>query len=544
MVYTTRMAINIPVDSEYWTSQTHWYSPYLDVAAVAAVLELQETTVRQYAAREVPGFPAPLDREGGKNYWSADQILRYIDTERPQLRHRIPRLYAPANLNPAVFLFAERLTVERWPGATVDVAVHHWQPSDGRGPIAVAYPGPLDEPGWKLAPKLLDRLPTVTGVAVVTSEISPLPRRQGWQAALSVAERGNPPLAALGFNNAHGQWAEMGWYELASLLRQDLPWWSRQLLDVDEMTNWFPGAPRQHIRPRSRFYDESMLRRLVTHVPQQDAGRVGDLADRLNRLLEGHINDELPVGEEHERPGLVQAAEPLYRLSDVPPIPDEHEIGWLLQRPVTDPLVADTAATILRSARALEPLVADTIEISTDRGALATEWLQDCENTAPISDELGFAITRQVVPATQRVTSYRKHRRNPLAWIVETDADSFYATVGTKVPATGQLCEFELAEDSAFFRDSTGVVWPMPAPDRGCYYSSGYGGTGPNDLYKAVNALRSDAACDISAIHSREPRETRSRLWRHIVHTKPPMAVTKDELAALTRNEGAAPATG
>ncbi|WP_131823608.1 hypothetical protein [Mycobacterium talmoniae] len=527
------MTVGDLADHDYWLPKTRWFSPRLDVAAVATILELQETTVRQYAARDVAGFPAPLTREGGRNYWSADQIFTYIDTERPQLRHRIPRLYAPANLNPAVFLFAERLAVQRPFGVNVEFAVHHWQPSDGRGPIAVAYPAPLDEPAWDYASMLLEQLPAVSAVAVVTNEISLLPGEHGWQAALGVAERGHPAWAALRFKNVRKHVVEMGWYHLAHLLGHDLPWWSASLRDLNAITSWFPGAPRQQIRPRGLFYNESMLRQLVTHAPHSDAARLGDLVDRINRILEGPaIGDELPVGEETERPGLVQAAEPLYRLPEIPAAPDEHELGWLLHQHVPDPLAADTAATTVRMLRPLEPLVAYVAHIGPQRGTLATEWLSDSVAvSAPASDELGFAIARQAVSETERVTRYCKHRRNPLTWLVETDAGAVYATVGTKVPATGHLIEFELAEHSAFFRDSNGSVWPLPAPARGHYYTSGYAGTGPNNLYKSVRALASDASRNLAALGGHVTVDERSPLWRYILRNEPPFALNKAELA-------------
>jgi hypothetical protein len=62
------------------------------------------------------------------------------------------------------------------------------------------------------------------------------------------------------------------------------------------------------------------------------------------------INDELPIGEKAERPGLRQAATPLYRLPELPPRPSEDEIAWLLTRPIADPLTADRAALALDTA--------------------------------------------------------------------------------------------------------------------------------------------------------------------------------------------------
>lgn len=524
---------------EYWTSKSRWFSPKLDVEAVASILELQDGTVRQYVARGVADFPDPMARGGGKNLWSPDQIFRFIDRERPQSRDRIPRLYAPSRINPAVFLSAERITVGPASAeARVEFAIHHWQPSDIRGPIAVAYPDPrAGEASWRFAPQLLKQLPTASAVIVVTNEVAPLPKSQGWQAALAVVETGRPALTALGIRGWHTGAVELGWYDLANLLRQDIPWWSKSLRDINEIIHWAPGTPRKPIRPRTALYDESMLRSLSAHVAECDQPRVTDLADRINRQFETNINDELPIGENTECPGLLQAATPAYRIPDLPDLPAEDEIAWLLTRSVPDLRAAETAATLLQNTPVIEPFVANIITIQLNQaGPLAHEFFKNCRPVAePTTHELGFAILRRQLARTERISSYCKHRhKDRYMWIIETNTGAVYATVGTKVPAIGQLQELELAEFSAFFRDSHGVVWPIPAPSLNCYYSSGHEGNGPADLYRVINALRANAACDVSADPAREPRETRSKLWRHIVETPPPMTLSKHQLAALT----------
>ncbi len=53
------------------------------------------------------------------------------------------------------------------------------------------------------------------------------------------------------------------------------------------------------------------------------------------------------------------------------------------------------------------------------------------------------------------------HLRWPDCWTLR-QGDTTFLTVGTSVPARGRLVELYIADGAAFFRDSTGAVWPLP----------------------------------------------------------------------------------
>ncbi|GJO56170.1 hypothetical protein MML61_27565 (plasmid) [Mycobacterium marinum] len=534
--------VGVDTDDMYWLGKTPWYESCLDSSNVAAILDVQETTVRQYAARATPGFPVPAARESGRNYWTPDQIFRYIDRERPQLANRMPRLYSTqTSIVPAKFLFGEPVRLVRpsespLEQTTAEFALHHWQPADGRGIIAIAYPGPIDELRWGDADLLLQQRPTVSAVALVTHEISIPYDHDGWQAAIGVAERGQPPLRQLRITQQSTNVAEWGWYTLANLLRVDLPWWSPLLRDVTAMASWFPGAPRQQIRPRSAVLDQSHLMGLVPRVPAPDAAKVRELAVGFYRQLEGPEIEVLPPQEHQQRPGLLQAAEPLHQLAEIPPDPDVNTVRWLLHRPISDPDIAMQAARALDAVRGIERVVANVINVNSN-GQLAQEWLT---HRVPVdgnaATELGFAFARRSADSSLPITGYFTHAHDPNVWIVQTFDDEtgthqYHVTVGQQVPASGHLTEVELYNYSGFFRDSNNQIWPIPILLHRCYYNSGYGGSGPQDLFEAITALRGDAGSDLTQLQTKA--EPGGPLWNYIRGQKLPLIIGPDKLSEL-----------
>lgn len=532
---------------EYWLSKTCWYWPELDVEDVATILGLQPSTMRQYVARgQLHGFPEPLAR-GRSNGWSLDQVFQFIDAYRPNLRHRIPRLYClPGPINPAVFLRGEEVVIDYRPATPLRFGVHFWQPSDRRGEIAVAYPEWIDEPGWRFAPDLLSHkaLERATAVIVVTSEVKMTPQQE-WQAAIGVLDRNDVALSPNITLHPVGDpddpdtvVPELGWYDLANLLRTDVPWWPTALRDIPQIVRWSPGAPRQRIRIQDRDYNEMMLRAIASHCPPADASAALDVADRVNRLVEDrwyHAYAEgpsLPVGEKCDRPGLVQAAEAVFRIA-VPETPSPKELEWLLHLPVDDTLVADKAIGILQASGSCDALIVNAVVIGDSAGPLATQWLEDARPVHPENarNELGFAFARIHAEGYGPIDAWLTHPEHTNSWIVVTRSGAAVATVGTTVPAYGQLIEFELGTYGGFFKDSTGAIWPLPYPKSGGY-NSGHDGTGSADLLTTITALRNDAAADI-ATAIRPPHYRSLPLWRYIIRTDRPFHVSQSELSAI-----------
>lgn len=535
-----------------WASATNWYIATLEAAHVAEILGIAEGSVRQYAAKPdmSPGFPQPAVRATGRpSLWTPDQIFRYILDARPQCADRIPRLYCPADTKPAQFMYAESRYIERLSPAmgqaVAEFAIHVWNPSDHRGLIAVAYPGQLEGQPWGYAAALLADLPeSITAVALVTDDVSM--RHDGWQTALGVAERGRPALDERQIQNqipardGRAPVVEMGWDYLANLLRVDIPWWGPLLRDMQAMCAWRPGTPRQKVRPRDAFLSPANFDRLVTAVPAANVEFVRDLTQRMHRLLEGDHIWVLPVGDQ-ERPGLVQAAEPLHVLPHMPLTPTKGEYRALLHVPVADQSIAEQACQALRNVPGMDDVIATIARIDlADHGPLAAEWLQQLSKLGPVTgieaNELGFTYIRyNALGSGATNIQYYRQPRNRHGWTVVIDHPEFgkqiYIALATQVDAVGVLTELELNGTTAFFRDSEGHIWPMPAVSTNSGYSSGYDGTGPRDLFRAVRALTTDAATDLR--HSPRPPLEHDPLWNRIHTTKAPLTITESDLASM-----------
>ncbi len=537
-----------------WASATNWYTATLDATDIAGILGIAEGSVRQYAAKPdlSPGFPQPAVRISGRpSLWTPDQIFHYIPAARPQCADRIPRLYCPADTKPAEFMYAEPRYIERLSAsmgqAVAEFVIHVWNPTDGRGLIAVAYPGP-NHPGgstWGYAASLLADLPeSITAVALVTDEVST--RRDGWQGAIGVAERGRPALDELKITqqlparNDRAAVAEMGWDNLANLLRIDIPWWGPLLRDTQAMCAWRPGTPRQKIRPRDETLSPANLDQLVTAVPAADVESIRDLTQRMHRLLEGDHIWVLPIGD-LERPGLIQAAEPLHVLPHMPPTPTKNEYQALLHLQVADQAIAERACRALRNVPGMDDVITTIAPIDlADHGPLAAQWLKQLLKQGPVSGaeatELGFTYMRyNALSSGATNIQYYRQPNNPDSWVIAYDHPEFgpkmYISLATQVDAVGVLTEFEMSDTTAFFRDSEQHIWPMPSVRPNSGYNCGYGGTGPEDLFRAVRVLAADAATDLR--HSPHPPMEHDPLWKHIRTTQAPLVVTESQLATL-----------
>ena len=515
-------------DDGYWRSLTCWHEPRLEAAALGKLLGLSESTVRQYLIRDVEGFPKPL-QHGWRNKWSKAQAYDYIDRHRPKRRAVIPRLYHSGyGLRPARFVSSESITLLDCQGAPTDWVVHTWLPSDNRGPVAVAYVAVSDH-DTRPAEQLICALPMVSAVAVLTDDTRQTDPDAIPQASLVVADRRR---------DRRGDTVScyrLGWFDLANILRVDIPWWPPDLRDINAMLAWRPGAPAQAVRPQTPWYNEHILGRLVTDDDDANALMCRRIIDELNRRIEATIyradGPDVPGGQ--QRPGLTQAAYPRYVITENPPAPNTWDISLLLNRHIPSRDARLAARRCLRHRPELRPLIAYTIRTCPDRGQLAAEWVRRLEQIDADPESLGAIFAEQMLTPEQegQPRTWWYDPQNPRGcWITETLDGTYHATVGTTVPATGRLQEFELESGlAAFFRDDAGMVWPIPP--RGLdYFNSGYAGTGPQELVEAVTALRINAAADIDTAAHMTADAALSELI--MTHT-PPLNVSQHQINAL-----------
>lgn len=497
-------------DDAYWLRMmgTRWSQPELSAGDVAELLDIGDPAdLPRRAAR----LPCPQREPGGAQRWSHATIYNYILLHQPELRERVPRLYPfTAALAPAAFLF----------GQVVDgMAVHAWQPADGRGPIAVAYAGHEQHENelYPLAAPLLARLPWAT--AVCLPEMSTHRANDGRSAPyVAVADR-------------YHRVATCGWFEVAGLLRVDLPWWPPALRNVDAIAAWQPGAPVQRIR--ARVGDGPDPRRLAALVTTDTTEYVSSLVGRaieyLNRdAASGCIGDQdrqqIPA-----RPGLLHAAVADVDLSRPAVQITKAEVAVLLHQVCDDPAVAEDMLKLLVG----HSPVYDVLAIPIASNPLAQEWISRLEPAD--GRELGFWRARANRAAAADMMAYRDPF-NPHCWVV-ANRDTIYSTAGRSVPATGQLTELFYERDGGMFRDSRGSVWPLPATGFGVTDAGPSGGrAGKQTLVQTLTNLILDASGDITRYEV--PYSPTSPLAQLVAGTKPPLVIRPGDPVLAIENWG------
>lgn len=517
-------------DDDYWRSTARWYNPWVHASEFARIVGLSERTVQQYAVRPIDGFPEPLER-GVRNLWSYEQIFTNIQEYRSGQLDRIPRIYTPGRgLKAAVFLFAEAVQVS---SNEPEFVVHHWLPSDGRGKIAIAYLIDIQQAGLyeRHARRLLDHLDDVTAVAIPMTELTWLPGSDHKQLTMVVADHTDAVLREGATVDLGAR--RYGWFDVANLLRVDIPWWPLHLRDPEALKNWFPGA-QQSIRPRGGGYHDGVLSALLPTAVDSDIPRLHRLVEGINRRKEGALldvagdNDILPY-DMTVSPGITLPGRSVFRIAEVPDGPAEADVAWMLHQRIADPVVASAAAWLLHNVEEFDPVVQYTARTDAASG-LSAEWVSRLTRVhVPDSLQFGFAFARSCLSAGRAPESWWVDPRSPDTWIVRDDTGRWHCTVGYSVPARGYLTEVQVEEDASFFRASDGAVWPMPAPPYS-YYLCGYGGTGPRLLNDAVIALRQDAGLDTRSLARSTPH---GPLWEVISRHNPTLHLNAEDIDEL-----------
>lgn len=505
----------------------------MDTAAFADLLGVSTAAFHKLTTRDAR-FPQPMV-SGRPNLWSLDQAYQYVKNRRPKRAAQIPRIYHDGNgLQPATWITAERHAPYAAHGNPEPWIVHIWQPADDRGPVAVAYGDAGNSARAAMwAPRLLALLESVAAVAVVSEEMHPLPGSvtpRGWQADLVVADR-RPGAGPAGVAVER-----YGWFDLANLLRVNLPWWPAGLRRLDDIQAWRPGAAPQSVRPSDAIYDPNILNQLLAEAADADeAARCRPVVDIINARLEAAIYDapahpDVPGGV--ERPGLFQAAYPRDPNPTPPEPPTLGELYPLMNLRVPSEAARKRAVDLLSHRDEVRSMVGITVRISEKCGPLAQEWISRLE---PCDDpqSIGAMFARRTFPDEQRTRpcQWLYDPRADFGWIARSSDGEYHATVGTHMPATGRLTEFEVEAGwhAAFYRAS-GTVWPMPLGGSG-YYTCGYHGTGPDNLIAAVNYLH--MAADATLPNSSDTRGAPEAL-KQLVHTREaPLTVTEVQLAEV-----------
>lgn len=281
-VRTTKRQSDDP-NSESWkcvrTIEIHelaragWlHKPLLNAKMFAEVAGITQRTFYQYRSTADKGIPAPLMKNAHGERWSFAQAYRFVAEYRPKRGPNIPRLVPLGNLSPAQFVAAEagyanppmkphateRKMVEHLiASCNLRSITHYWRPADHRGQIAVAYlpcviGGSVDI-AWAsaIAAALIDQMQKYVSAVIVPTTMR---TDEGCDLRVVVAEPVSsaslgvalPVFPWLSAESQHGgPLYEIGYSDLAALLRVELPEWGFSELSESSLLSFAPL--RQHV---------------------------------------------------------------------------------------------------------------------------------------------------------------------------------------------------------------------------------------------------------------------------------------------------------
>lgn len=518
----------------HWSTYGRWHELRVGPDALAAYLDETTDWIYRCLSEGRPVIPAPADRQFGWPRWTEHQVFTTIVNRYPHLADRVPRLFPITDdARPAQFLTAEPVDLGDGSfGARGTFVVHYWEPADGRGVVAIAYPTDYVDAVRpdEAAAALLGRI-DATAVAVVCGMQEPLPAEVGqYQPLIGVADHSTTVLS-------NSRW---GWFNLPALLNVDIPWWPLGLTDYDTMLTWRPGDPIRRLQATDRGASAAWL----THAAHTAAGDTKQALTTIASWIDYSICDAnrlTPDGRDDtsERPGLIRAA-----IAEIPPHHTEYtaaDAALALHHLVEDPTTAYWTARTGLMYDAWMPLAGfHVLVIDRDRlSRLGHEW---CNRLTPVPthrrSELGFSLLTSMMNGHDASPQqWWSDPLNPEMWAISDDDGTLFATIGTRVPAHGHLCEVtvghpldnRLGEQLVFFRDSHDNTWPMPTTQIS-YYCSGADDVHADRLASSLVTLADNAAGDTSHCHD---DITDTELRHYIATTRAPFTLIRNDIEKL-----------
>lgn len=451
------------VSSDEWMAQSRWYERTLSAEHAAAILSLADRTNHNTMTG---GFFADHPPSPYNDGWTLAQVYTHIaEHDRSGYEAFIPRLFAlTTSHGPARMLHAQSVEISY---SGPEFVIHAWQPSDGRGPIAIAYPV-RDCSGAttpEAAGSLLGILGWATAVVIpADTDDRPPSRWRDPQPAVWVADgRIGTPYGGVDIGIEQATWGDV-----ANLLRTDAPWWSAGLRDRDAMLMWRPGDAPLAIAPGTAGRDP---RALLDVLAPDSSPALRHTVIRMVREIEHELCGSfggIQLGHDHYRefPGFCHAAVADMEFARQHSPRTAGEASLLLHQEVANPITARRAAVVAGGAP-----IAHSAYVIDDQIAgneLIASWFSRLRR-ATRRDEIGFHLALSHLPAevgdadSLPSTSYYCDPLWPDCWIA-AEGNTAVTTVGTSVPATGYLTHVYVTSRAAFFRDSAGVVWPLPYP--------------------------------------------------------------------------------
>lgn len=245
--------------------------PLLNAQRFAQVAGITRRTFYQYRSAADKGIPEPLEKNAHGEQWSFAQAYAFVAEHRPKRGPNIPRLVPLGDLGRAQFVAAEAgyakppmkpHATERKMGehliasCNLRTITHYWRPTDHRGQIAVAYLphviGRVVNIAWAsaIAVSLIDQMQQYVSAVIVPTTMR---TDEGFDLRAVVAEPVSnaslgvalPVFPWLADESQHGgPLYEIGYSDLAALLRAELPQWGT--LESSESSLVSFDTHRQH----------------------------------------------------------------------------------------------------------------------------------------------------------------------------------------------------------------------------------------------------------------------------------------------------------
>jgi hypothetical protein len=474
---------------------------------IAQLLGVSRTRVWQL--RKEPGFPDPVGREGGRDFFDPSVVWRWLVSSGHKLVAKAPVLFQRPRPDEDAAWYRGAVTNRLGSVLVWDTAI---------GGVGLWYPSPASQ--WarnRGVPELFEQLPHVDALI-----------RVGVHYDLY-----GPELTA--YDRRHqGRGAvkdySVDWEDLAAVIGGPAPWWPVSLLKPRELDRWEPGNATVVTAPLSDSdtaalrsaaaaeRGETSVRVTLTALANEIEASAGDEARREVDMIAG-----MPAFEQGY---LVVAARPLAAPGYEAPEPAElvRRDAWaeLLHR--TDTLAGDCVQVAIEWNGGTDLPYSTRIEVRPGESSTAKEW---AARLVPADPRLAAFSTFSEASGADR------HLVDPEtgAPAINRGNDALFVAVPQRIASSSPLAEVILEDHTVWVRTGDGRLWLAPQlPGAGIAW--GYSGSGARTLAHLLGDLVDDVTA--TATHRPNPKAGLMDLVKNAPDTG--VMFTRQELTDAARS--------
>ncbi|QNE18314.1 hypothetical protein F1D05_10935 [Kribbella qitaiheensis] len=444
----------------------------LSMVDIATLLGVSRSRVHQL--RKEPGFPAPVEREGGRDFFDPATVWRYLVASGHKLAAKAPVLFR--RLEPGDWVRYRGVVTNRLGSVLVwDTAI---------GGVGVWYPAPASQ--WARdqgVPELFEQLPHVDALVRVSVFLD------AFGPELSAHDR-----KAQKRGRSVGYRAD--WEDLAAVTGGPVPWWPTSLLKPRELDRWEPGRPPVESAPLPDA-DTAVLRSAAAAEPGQTSVRamLTALANEIETSAFDQARHEVDMlaGTPVVKDGhLLIAATPLAAPGHEAPAPAElvRRDAWaqLLQR--TDTLAGDCVKVAIEWNGGTDLPYSTRIEVRPAQSAAAKEWAERLVDADP--QLAAFATFSEAAGADRHLVD-----PDTGAPAISRGRDALFVAVPQRIASSTDLAAVILEDHVVWVRTADGRLWLAPQLS-GAGIAWGYSGSGARTLAHLLGDLLTDITATVT----------------------------------------------